>query len=119
MDKQKVAVIGAGPCGLAACKTLSEFKLDYECLEASDMLGGIWNIERGGGGYRSLQTNTSIRGMAFSDFPFETSAPTYLNAAQMVGYFQRYILQGPIGLIRLHRGGKNRCRLWALRGLSS
>ncbi|MEH6570544.1 MAG: NAD(P)-binding domain-containing protein [Halioglobus sp.] len=90
MEKQKVAVIGAGPCGLAACKTLAEYKLDYECLEASDTIGGIWNIERGGGGYRSLQTNTSTRGMALSDFPFEPDDPTYPNAAQMVEYFQRY-----------------------------
>ena len=87
---QKVAVIGAGPCGIAACKTLAEFGLDYECLEASDELGGIWNIERGGGGYRSLQTNTSTGSMSFADFPFEPGGPTYPNARQMLQYFQRY-----------------------------
>lgn len=90
MKEKKIAVIGAGPCGLAACKTLAEFGLDYECLEASDELGGIWNIERGGGGYRSLQTNTSTGGMSFAGFPFEEDGPTYPNAQQMVQYFQRY-----------------------------
>jgi cation diffusion facilitator CzcD-associated flavoprotein CzcO len=90
LKKQKIAVIGAGPCGLTACKTLAEYELDYECLEASDAIGGMWNIERGGGGYRSLQTNTSTHGMAFSDFPFEPGDPIYPNAAQMVEYFQRY-----------------------------
>ena len=90
MREQKIAVIGAGPCGLAACKTLAEFGLDYECLEASNELGGIWNIERGGGGYRSLQTNTSTGGMSYSGFPFPEGMPTYPNAQQMIDYFQRY-----------------------------
>jgi cation diffusion facilitator CzcD-associated flavoprotein CzcO len=91
MRDQSVAVIGAGPCGLAACKTLAEFEIPYVCLEAGTDVGGIWNIERGpGGGYRSLQTNTSTGGMAYSDFPFGEDDPTYPSAAEMVDYFQRY-----------------------------
>jgi len=83
-------VIGAGPCGLTACKTLAEFGLPYECLEASDRIGGVWNVERGGGGYRSLQTNTSTRGMAYVDFPFSDAYPTYPNADEMLKYFGEY-----------------------------
>jgi cation diffusion facilitator CzcD-associated flavoprotein CzcO len=91
MEERKVAVIGAGPCGLPACKTLDEFGIDYECLEASDSAGGIWNVESGpGGGYRSLQTNTSTGTMSYSDFPFDEGYPTYPNAEQMVRYFQSY-----------------------------
>jgi len=90
LNEQKVAIIGAGPCGLATCKTLAEFGLDYECLEASHELGGIWNVERGGGGYRSLQTNTSTGSMSYADFPFQERSPTYPNAQQMLEYFQRY-----------------------------
>jgi len=91
MQNRMIAVIGAGPCGLTACKTLADYGLNYECLESSDGVGGIWNIERGtSGGYRSLHTNTSTRGMAFSDFPFDEDSPTYPNADQMVAYFTRY-----------------------------
>jgi cation diffusion facilitator CzcD-associated flavoprotein CzcO len=90
MNNQIVAVLGAGPCGLAACKTLAEFGIPYECLEATDALGGIWNVERGGGGYRSLLTNTSTTGMAYTGFPFEDDSPIYPDAAQMVDYFKRY-----------------------------
>jgi cation diffusion facilitator CzcD-associated flavoprotein CzcO len=86
----KIAVIGAGPCGLAVCKTLKEFKLDFECFEASDRVGGVWNVEYGGSGYRSLRTNTSTRGMAFSDFPFPEGAPDHPSAAEMVDYFSSY-----------------------------
>ena len=61
MEERKVAVIGAGPCGLPACKTLDEFGIDYECLEASDSAGGIWNVESGpGGGYRLSRESTDI-----------------------------------------------------------
>jgi cation diffusion facilitator CzcD-associated flavoprotein CzcO len=91
MTARSVAVIGAGPCGLPACKALGEFGIDYECLEASDSAGGIWNVERGpGGGYRSLQTNTSTGGMAYSDFPFGENDPIYPKAQEMLRYFQSY-----------------------------
>lgn len=86
-----IAVIGAGPCGLATCKTLAEFGIAYECFEASDSIGGIWNVERGSsGGYRSLQTNTSKPGMEFTGFPFAKDIPTYPDAQQMLSYFKRY-----------------------------
>lgn len=91
MNNKKIAIIGAGPSGLSACKTLSEFGLDYECLEAGEELGGIWNVEKGSGGYRSLQTNTSTAGMAYSDFPFLDNDPVYPNAKQMLSYFNRYV----------------------------
>ena len=86
----KIAVIGAGPCGLTACKTLQEFGLAFDCFEASDRVGGVWNVEQGGSGYRSLQTNTSTGAMAFSDFPFAADSPVHPSAYQMVDYFRAY-----------------------------
>jgi cation diffusion facilitator CzcD-associated flavoprotein CzcO len=90
MKDATIAVIGAGPCGLAACKALAEKGLAYECLEASSEVGGSWNVEHGGGGYRSLQTNTSVPGMAYSDFPFPKDSPLFPDAEQMVSYFNCY-----------------------------
>lgn len=89
----KVAVIGAGPCGLTACKALKEFAIDFDCLEASDRVGGVWNVERGGSGHRSLHTNTSTRSMAFTDFPFEKTSPVHPSANQMVDYFTKYAIK--------------------------
>lgn len=91
MSERVVGVIGAGPCGLPACKALAEFGFAYECLEASDRTGGVWNVESGASGaYRSLHTNTSTRAMAYSDFPFDDTFPTYPNAEQMLRYFDAY-----------------------------
>jgi cation diffusion facilitator CzcD-associated flavoprotein CzcO len=91
MSERKVVVIGAGPCGLPACKTLAEFGFAYECLEASDRIGGVWNVGDGAGGaYRSLHTNTSTRAMAYSDFPFDDGFPTFPSAAEMLKYFAAY-----------------------------
>jgi len=91
VSERPVAVIGAGPCGLPACKTLSEFGIDYECLEASDRVGGVWNVGSGSSGaYRSLHTNTSTRTMAYSDFPFDASYPDHPSAAELLRYFEDY-----------------------------
>jgi cation diffusion facilitator CzcD-associated flavoprotein CzcO len=115
MAERSVAVIGAGPCGLSACKTLDEFGIEYECLEASESVGGIWNVERGpGGGYRSLQTNTSTGGMSYADFPFDGSYPTYPNAEEMVRYFQSYAEK--FGLQRRIRFGQRVERATPLEG---
>jgi cation diffusion facilitator CzcD-associated flavoprotein CzcO len=90
-DEGKIGVIGAGPCGLAACKALGEFGLEYECLEAGQRVGGVWNLEgHSSGAYRSLHTNTSTRAMAYADFPFGDSYPTYPSAARLQQYFEEY-----------------------------
>lgn len=90
MTKEKIAVIGAGPCGLTACKALHEKGLNFECLEASDEVGGVWKLQPGNGSYRSLQTNTSIATMAFTDFPFSKTESPYRSAAEMLSYFNEY-----------------------------
>ena len=86
-----VAVIGAGPCGLAACKALSEARIPFDCFEAGQEIGGVWNVGKRPGGYRSLMTNTSNPNMAYPDFPFAEDDPTYLTAAELCNYFQRYV----------------------------
>ncbi|MBW2726928.1 MAG: NAD(P)-binding protein, partial [Deltaproteobacteria bacterium] len=88
LDIRKIGVIGAGPCGLSACKALEDAGLEYECLEASRSVGGVWNLESGAtGAYRSLHTNTSTHAMAYSDFPFRVDSPRHLPAAELQEYF--------------------------------
>jgi len=92
-----ICVIGAGPCGLAVAKTLAEFGLAFECLEARDRVGGLWDVEGGASGaYRSLSTNTSTRAMAYSDFPFAADYAIQPSAAEMLRYFDQYADQAGI-----------------------
>jgi cation diffusion facilitator CzcD-associated flavoprotein CzcO len=94
VSTRNVAVVGAGPCGLTACKTLTQAGFDVDCFEASDRIGGVWNVESGNSGaYRSLHTNTSTRAMAYSDFPFGDSYPLFPSAEQMSKYFESYVDQ--------------------------
>jgi len=90
-ESAPIAIIGAGPSGLAACKSLAERGVPVECLDARDRIGGLWNVEDAmGGGYRSLATNTSTNSMAFSDFPFPDDHPPYADATGLVRYFEAY-----------------------------
>ena len=41
-----VCVIGAGSSGIAAVKALDERGFELDCFEASDRVGGLWEIGR-------------------------------------------------------------------------
>ena len=76
MDKNRIAVVGAGLSGLVSIKCLIEEGLVPTAFEQSAEIGGLWNyheslLDGGGRAYRSLRTNTSKQMMAFSDFPFQ------------------------------------------------
>jgi cation diffusion facilitator CzcD-associated flavoprotein CzcO len=89
----RVAVIGAGPSGLAACKTLRESGLDAICLEAGSRVGGQWVIDNSSGtsaAYRSLRTNTNRAMSRFSDFAFPGDYPEYPGHEQMADWFEAY-----------------------------
>jgi dimethylaniline monooxygenase (N-oxide forming) len=91
-EAQRVCVIGAGPSGLAVCKTLQGAGIPFDCFEANRSVGGIWDVEgSSSGGYRSLSTNTSKTKMAFSDFPFPDDAPQFLGHDELLDYFNAYV----------------------------
>ena len=88
-----VAVIGAGPSGLTACKTLLESGLDVICFEAGDRVGGQWVIDNTSGtsaAYRSLRTNTNKSMSRFSDFALPDDYPDYPGHEQMAAWFESY-----------------------------
>jgi cation diffusion facilitator CzcD-associated flavoprotein CzcO len=86
-----IAVIGAGPSGLATCKNLRNAGLAFECFDAASTVGGIWNVEaERSGGYRSLHTNTSTGKMMLSEFPFPEGTPDFPDHSEMLRYFEAY-----------------------------
>jgi dimethylaniline monooxygenase (N-oxide forming) len=92
----RVAVIGAGACGLIAAKCLLDEGVDPVVFEHTARIGGLWNYSEdlpGGASlaYRSLKTNTSKQLMALSDYPFPDSLPDFPSQAQVLQYLNDYV----------------------------
>lgn len=91
---QKVCIVGAGPSGIAATKTLVEKGLDVVCFEKGSGLGGIWRYNNDNGMsscYSSLHINTDKIISAYPDFPMPEGFPDYPRHDQMLVYFENYV----------------------------
>lgn len=87
----RVAVIGAGPGGLAAAKHALEAGFDVSVFEASDDLGGQWHTTAAHSGiWPRMQTNTSRALTAFSDHPYPPDHALHPAATQIHAYLQTY-----------------------------
>jgi cation diffusion facilitator CzcD-associated flavoprotein CzcO len=90
-DGARVAVIGAGPGGLATAKHALEAGFDTTVFEASDDLGGQWYSSAPHSGvWPGMRTNTSRAMTAFSDFPAPPSHPLHPPAEQIHAYMRAY-----------------------------
>jgi cation diffusion facilitator CzcD-associated flavoprotein CzcO len=89
-----VCLIGAGSSGIAVAKALHENGVPFDCLEASDRVGGNWVFGNRNGmsaAYRDLHINTSRDRMAYSDFPMPADYPDYPHHTQIAAYFDAYV----------------------------
>jgi dimethylaniline monooxygenase (N-oxide forming) len=90
-DGALVAVIGAGPSGLAAAKHALQAGFDVTVFEASDALGGQWHTTAAHSGvWPGMRTNTSRAMTAFSDFPAPADHPLHPAAEQIHAYLKAY-----------------------------
>ena len=81
-----MAVIGAGPVGLAVAKALLQHGIPYEHLEADDDLGGNWYH----GVYASAHIISSKKTTEYADFPMPAHYPDFPSAQQMLDYLRAY-----------------------------
>ena len=87
----RIAVIGAGPSGLAAAKHALEAGFDVAVFEADDALGGQWQTTAAHSGvWPGMRTNTSRAMTAFSDFPAPAEHPLHPAAEQIRAYLEAY-----------------------------
>ncbi|MCW3001809.1 MAG: NAD(P)/FAD-dependent oxidoreductase [Conexibacter sp.] len=89
-----VCLIGAGSSGIAVAKALHERGVPFDCIEASDRVGGNWVFGNRNGmsaAYRDLHINTSRERMAYSDFPMPADYPDYPHHTQIAAYFEAYV----------------------------
>lgn len=94
-DQQRpsIAVVGAGPSGLVACKTLAQHGLSFTAYEAGDRVGGQWVLGNSSGtsaAYRSLRVNTHKGMCRYSDYGFPDTYPDFPGHAQMADWLDGY-----------------------------
>ncbi len=86
-----VCVIGAGPAGLAVCRALSQFGIDFECVERESDLGGNFNVANSRSSvYRSTHLLSSKKMSEFPDFPMPQSYPPCPSHTLVLDYFREY-----------------------------
>ncbi|XP_061166322.1 uncharacterized protein LOC133175230 [Saccostrea echinata] len=103
MAVKRVAVIGAGAAGLCSVRHLSASPdlFSVVCFELSSTIGGTWNYTDNTGKdknglpiqssmYKNLRTNLPKEVMAFPNFPFQASLPSYITHESVLEYLKSY-----------------------------
>jgi cation diffusion facilitator CzcD-associated flavoprotein CzcO len=89
--KPTVAVIGAGPSGLAAMRNLKAAGINFVGYESHASIGGIWDRDNPKSSvYRNTHTITSKGVTAFSDYAMPDDFPVYPSHHQVLSYLNSY-----------------------------
>ncbi|XP_077987087.1 flavin-containing monooxygenase 5-like [Glandiceps talaboti] len=97
--RNRIAVIGAGICGLTAIKSCVEEGLEPVCFERHDGLGGMWYYteelrpNQVLGLYRSVISNNEKEILQLSDFPFPYDIPPYVTHDRVFQYIKDYVTE--------------------------
>lgn len=85
------AVIGAGPMGLAAARTLQKHGLPFVGFEAHTDVGGLWDISNPHSTvYESAHLISSKRMTEFAEFPMRDEVAPYPHHAELRRYFGEF-----------------------------
>lgn len=88
---EEVAIIGAGPGGIAAARWLKAQGFCPRIFEAHDAPGGQWAHDNPASGiWPGMVTNTFGEGTRFSDQPWPEGTPLFPHNAQVLAYMRRY-----------------------------
>ncbi|HEY0328412.1 MAG TPA: NAD(P)-binding domain-containing protein [Rhodopseudomonas sp.] len=86
---QRLAIVGAGPSGLAAAKAALEYGVEPIVFDAAPSLGGLWR-RKGGYTWHDMRTNLSKWTCAFSDYPWPDTADEFPLGSAVESYLQGY-----------------------------
>ena len=89
----KIAVIGAGACGLCVAKYLTEAGFNVTIFEIGTQIGGLWCFMNDNGrssAYRTLHINTSRSVTRFQDLDFDTGVQAFPDHEDMHRYLTKY-----------------------------
>lgn len=86
-----IALIGAGPSGLAGARNLQKQGIPFQGLEAYSDVGGLWNIANPRSTvYESAHLISSKRMTEFAEFPMADTVADYPSHRELCGYFQAF-----------------------------
>jgi dimethylaniline monooxygenase (N-oxide forming) len=90
-QRRRVAVVGAGPSGLVAAKSLKEDGLEPVVFEQADGVGGQWYGPSGHSGiWPGMRANTSKTLDTFADFLPSESVPMFPRFEDLRDYLRSY-----------------------------
>lgn len=84
-ERASVAILGAGPAGLAVAACLARRGVDAALFEASARVGDSWRRH-----YDRLHLHTHKRFSALPYHPWPVEAPAYPSRDEVVAYLERY-----------------------------
>lgn len=100
-----VAVVGAGPAGLATARALQRRGIAYRAFERGPAVADAWrNL------YDSLTLHTGRHLSALPDAPFPRGTPLFPSRADLVDYLQRYHDRFDLGVetgVTIHRASRS------------
>jgi hypothetical protein len=89
--RDQVALIGAGPSGLAGARCLQKHGIAFQGFEAHDDVGGLWNMGNPRSTvYESAHLISSKRMTEFSEFPMPEDAADYPSHRELLDYFRSF-----------------------------
>src|SRR5688500_19165194 len=98
MGEGRVAVVGAGPAGLAALRALTAAGIDATAFERGSRIGGVWTLEdRPTAAYRSLHLITSRPRTEFAELPMPEGTPDYPSRDAVGAYLESYVERFGLG----------------------
>ncbi len=90
----RIAVVGAGPAGLAAARALKDAGLDFTVFERHADVGGLWDPDNPGSPvYDSAHFISSRTMSGFAGHPMPDDYPDYPSGRQILAYIRDFTEQ--------------------------
>ncbi|TKR87684.1 hypothetical protein L596_012045 [Steinernema carpocapsae] len=90
----RIAIIGAGACGLPCIRHALLYDVEPVVFDLSDEVGGLWNFKANNTSESSVArntiANTSKEAMAYSDFPPPAHFANFMHNTQLLEYYKLY-----------------------------